>query len=497
MMLAHSSLARSTVVVGGGLAGLSAAIEAAQLGAAVTVLEKEARAGGNSAKASSGMNAAPSLVQTQLGIADSVDAFVADTLTAGKHKADPQLVSILAQQSVDAWKFLERYGIVLDEVSQCGGHSVPRTHREKELDGKPKAVGWDIMRALQMHVSTLSPNETMDSTATSPNFEPNTIKVITGAKATKLLGEKGKRVTGVQFDYATTGTCHQMIADSVILATGGYAADSAGPSSLIQTYTPQHARLATTNGPWATGDGVKLGMEFGALAADLDQVQIHPTGFVDPKDPGANVKILAPESLRAYGALLIDLKTSSRFVNELTTRDAVSQAILGLLPENKDKTSPTTTPSTVLMIMNQHVVSSYGEAAIGFYQKRGLVARFETLAALANQYGLDPKTLQAEVCINEEETVSKDRFGKSTIPTLFKPDEVIYAALITPVRHYTMGGLRITSEAQAMTEAHEPIANLFCCGEVSCGVDGWNRLAGNSLLSSVVFGRIAGMASMK
>ncbi|KAJ3008996.1 UNVERIFIED_CONTAM: hypothetical protein HDU68_002874 [Siphonaria sp. JEL0065] len=495
----QSHLVRSTVVIGGGLAGLSAAIEAAHLGAAVTVLEKEARTGGNSAKASSGMNVSPSTIQSTLGINDSVDKFVTDTLAAGKHKADPVLVSILAQQSVDAWKFLERHGILLDEVSMCGGHSVPRTHREKEVDGKPKAVGWDIMRALQTHVSSLSPN----ASATQPtlrNNEPNTIKVITGARATKLVGEKGRRVTGVLFDYATTGTCHELIADSVILATGGYAADTAskdGGESLIQEYAPQYVKLATTNGPWATGDGVKLGMEFGAVAADLDQVQIHPTGFVDPKDPDAAVKILAPESLRAYGALLVDLKTSKRFVNELTTRDAVSQAILGLNPENNRKKDggnavTMTTPTTVLMLMNQFVVSSYGAAAIGFYQKRGLVNKFESLQQLAEHYGLDAVVLEQQVC-----NQGKDVFGKTTIPTQFQANEDIYAALITPVRHYTMGGLRITSSAQAITAAHEPIANLYCCGEVSCGVDGWNRLAGNSLLSSVVFGRIAGVNAVE
>ncbi|KAJ3072301.1 hypothetical protein HDU98_003857 [Podochytrium sp. JEL0797] len=486
--LAHT--ARTVVVIGGGLAGLSAAIQAASCGAAVTVLEKEARTGGNSAKASSGMNVALSPVQASLGIADSVAKFAADTLKAGKHKADPKLVNILAEQSVDAWSFLRGFGIELDEVSQCGGHTFPRTHREKELDGKPKAVGWDIMQALQTHVNTLTPITTY--TLPTPNTESNTIRVITGAKVTKLVGEHARKVTGVQFDHAASATCHEMLVDNVILATGGYAADT---DDLVKQHTPQYVNLATTNGKWATGDGVKLGLEFGALAADLDQVQIHPTGFVDPKDLTAMTKILAPESLRAYGSLLIDTTTSTRFVNELTTRDAVSQAMIHLSPENNNSSSSAFAPPTsILMVMNEFVVNSYGAGAVGFYQKRGLVSKFENLAALAEHYGLDLEVLEREVCVDESAPLP-DRFGKAKIPTYFRANEVFYTALVTPVRHYTMGGLRITEQAQAMTAAHAPIANLFCCGEVSCGVDGYNRLAGNSLLSSVVYGRIAGKSS--
>ncbi|KAJ3296254.1 hypothetical protein HDU79_007150 [Rhizoclosmatium sp. JEL0117] len=488
-MISSATLStRSTVIVGGGLAGLSAAIEAARCGAAVTVLDKEVRLGGNSAKASSGMNAAPTQAQRNLSIADSLELFQQDTLAAGKHKNDPKLVQILATQSADALAFIESFGVTLDQVSQCGGHSAPRTHRETEVDGKPKAVGWDIMKALQTYIATLAPStSTSDSSYATANQVPNTIKVITDARVTELLGDRGIRVTGLQFDHASK--CHLMHADSVILATGGYAADT---NALIQQYAPQYAKLATTNGPWATGDGVKLGMEFGAKVQDLGQVQIHPTGFVDPKDVGAAVKILAPESLRAYGALLIDTQTSSRFVNELSTRDAVSTAMLNLSSSNKKSDSGTLeTPPPILMLMNRFVVESYGEAAIGFYVKRGLVQKFESLKKAAEAYSLDSLKLKREVVTVEV----PDRFGKSHIPVHFTGDEVIYAALVTPVRHYTMGGLKISAEAQAMTEAHEPIANLFVCGEAASGLDGWNRLAGNSLLGSVIFGRIAGRSS--
>lgn len=79
------------------------------------------------------------------------------------------------------------------------------------------------------------------------------------------------------------------------------------------------ARLATTNGAWATGDGVKLGLAIGAGSVDLDQVQLHPTGLVDPKDPTNPSKFLAPEALRGAGGILLN-QDGDRFVDELSTR---------------------------------------------------------------------------------------------------------------------------------------------------------------------------------
>ncbi|KAJ3117577.1 NADH-cytochrome b5 reductase [Physocladia obscura] len=506
------SLSKTTIIVGGGLAGLSAAIESAKCGAAVTILEKESRLGGNSAKASSGlssvevfliiflsnafigMNAVSTVLQRQYGINDSVSLFIQDTMKAGKQTNDPELVKILGEKSADAYNFIEQLGVKLNDVSQCGGHSVPRTHREKETDGKPKAVGWDIMKSLQDHItSCFSPKTTVPETLANEQY--GTIKVITGMRATKILGEHGRRASGVRVDNLQNAQCFDLFANSIVLATGGYAADTMDEKSLINMYTPQYAKLATTNGLWATGDGIRLGVDFGALAADLDKVQIHPTGFVDPKDLNANVKILAPESLRAYGSLLIDMKTSSRFVNELTTRDAVSAAMFATVHENAnlDPNSSLLHPPVCLLLMNNNIVENYGKAAIGFYQKRGLVSEFPGLYQAAQSFGLNYSILESEVCIGKNPDA--DRFGKETIPTYFSANETFYAALVTPVRHYTMGGLRINSSGHILNEFGNPIEGLYGCGEVSCGVDGFNRLAGNSLLGSVVFGRIAGFAT--
>ena len=96
--------------------------------------------------------------------------------------------------------------------------------------------------------------------------------------------------------------------------------------SLLWKVRPDLRGLPTTNGPWADGGGLKLAVAAGAATVDLEQVQVHPTGFVDPKDPDNQTKFLAPEALRGCGGILLNQK-GNRFVDELDLRDAVTEAI--------------------------------------------------------------------------------------------------------------------------------------------------------------------------
>lgn len=123
---------------------------------------------------------------------------------------------------------------------------------------------------------------------------------------------------------------------AVILATGGYAADFT-PDSLLKKHRPEYYDLVslrsnashqadlkpTTNGSHCEGDGHKMAMRIGARGIDLEKVQVHPTGLVDPKDPDAKVKFLAAEALRGVGGLLLD-RDGNRFVDELQHRDYVT-----------------------------------------------------------------------------------------------------------------------------------------------------------------------------
>lgn len=132
----------------------------------------------------------------------------------------------------------------------------------------------------------------------------------------------GDAVVGVE--YSHDGVTKKAYGP-VILATGGYAADFTS-DSLLKKYRPELWDLPTTNGDHCTGDGQKLAMDIGAHGIDLEKVQVHPTGLVDPNEPEAKVKFLAAEALRGVGGLLLD-NEGNRFVDELQTRDYVTGKI--------------------------------------------------------------------------------------------------------------------------------------------------------------------------
>ena len=151
---------------------------------------------------------------------------------------------------------------------------------------------------------------------------PERVKILKKARVTKLLKDETGAVTGVE--YQLSGKTESAYGP-VILATGGYAADFT-ENSLLKQHRPEYWNLPTTNGEHCTGDGQKIAMAIGASAVDLEKVQVHPTGLVDPKEPDAKVKFLAAEALRGVGGLLLD-NSGKRFVDELQHRDYVTGKI--------------------------------------------------------------------------------------------------------------------------------------------------------------------------
>lgn len=108
----------------------------------------------------------------------------------------------------------------------------------------------------------------------------------------------------------------------VILATGGYGADFT-KDSLLMKYRPDLFSLPTTNGDHCRGDGIKMAVEAGGDTVDMERVQVHPTGLVEPGKEDAKVKWLAAEALRGVGAILLD-GNGNRFVDELGRREHVT-----------------------------------------------------------------------------------------------------------------------------------------------------------------------------
>lgn len=168
-------------------------------------------------------------------------------------------------------------------------------------------------------VITYAQMERLEDLAVS---NPERVAIKKKARVVNLLKDEQGAVIGV--NYTHNGKSETAYGP-VVLATGGYAADFT-EDSLLKKHKPEYYNLPTTNGDHCTGDGQKMALAIGASAIDLEKVQVHPTGLVDPNEPEAKVKFLAAEALRGVGGLLLD-NQGKRFVDELQHRDYVTGKI--------------------------------------------------------------------------------------------------------------------------------------------------------------------------
>ncbi|CEP09316.1 hypothetical protein [Parasitella parasitica] len=484
----------TVIVVGGGLAGLTAAVEAHNQGnTKVILIDKEKNIGGNSMKATSGINAVEPLNK------DSREDFIQDTLKSGAGISREDLVTKLVDESRPALDWLVKESTVdgvpsldLSVVSRCGGHSHGRTHRCPAQNGRPVPVGWKLVDTLKKRFTS---------------FDDAEAQVITNARVVDLITENNA-VVGVRVvkkDPETEQETNEAIkADAVILTSGGFAGQTGkhlpdGQSTLLSEFAPQLVHTATTNGPWAAGEGVRLGLAVGAGMRDMDQVQVHPTGFVDPANPVAPTKFLAPEALRAYGGILLNGE-GKRFTDELTLRDQVTAAIYRqsrTVHSRPNSLMSKTLPekyASAYMVMTDDAVEGFGKSTLGFYASKGFFTQAEGIENLAKVLDVDTQQLEQEfkdydAHVGQEK---RDRTGKTFFPGPVSGPTTYWVGLITPVVHYTMGGLDMNTDAAILTETNKAIPGLYGAGEVTGGVHGHNRLAGNSLLECVVFGRTAG-----
>jgi len=475
----------TAIVLGGGLSGMAAANTVMENGGKVVLLDKSAFCGGNSTKATSGINGANTKTQRNLGIEDSIELFTNDCLKGGAKK--PELVKVLAENSgPDCDWLMDVFGLDLSLVARLGGHSAPRTHR-----GKERFPGMTITYALIQMVEKIA-EKTNGSVA----------KVVTKAKASSLIFEGGK-VVGVNYEK---GGQKLKEMGPVIIATGGFGADFS-QDSLLAKYRPDLMHLPTSNGEHCTGDGIKMGEAIGARTIDLEWVQVHPTGLVNPKDPDAKVKFLAAEALRGVGGLIFDAD-GNRFANELGRRDYVT----GEMWKNK---------APFRLCLNK----AASEEIIWHckhYTGRGVMKFYESGSALAKDLGVPVERMAAahevhyQAALKQEKdpeggpfpaypsgktwdepsgkTGSGKKFFHNIIPGSQFASEPFYVAIITPIIHYCMGGLEITTSSEVLGANGRPIPGLYAAGEVMGGVHGNNRLGGNSLLDCVVYGRVAGKA---
>lgn len=490
-----STVDADVVVVGAGGAGMTAAITAAAEGKSVVVLESQSMVGGNSVRATGGMNAAKTVYQDEnefgesagvektlktaaekyadnetitalaktvseqwaayqanpTGYFDSVELMELDTMIGGKGINDPELVETLCANSADAIDWLDEHGITLHNVSSFGGASVKRIHRPVNAEGKTVSVGSYMIPLLQENCEKAGVKMMLDTTATEILTDANGAAV--GVKAT---GASGETVT--------------VNAKAVVLATGGFGANL----DMVVKYKPELKGFMTTNAPGIQGQGIEMAQAIGAATVDMDQIQIHPT-------VEANTAALITEGLRGDGAILIN-EEGKRFIDEVGTRDVVSAAEIAQ------------TGSYSWLVVDQAMVDA--SSVIQGYIKKGYTVTGATYEELGKAMGVDAAAFAEtmEKWNGYVEAKNDPDFGRTSFAN--KLDTAPYYAIkVTAGVHHTMGGLKINANTEVLNEKGEVIPGLFAAGEVTGGVHGANRLGGNAVADFTVFGRIAGAAA--
>ena len=456
LALAFSSMAQSEtpestdlVIIGAGGAGMSAAIEAHNQGAKVILLEKMPFAGGNTARAEAGLNAAGTSYQKAKGIQDSPELFFQDTMKGGRNINNPDLVRTLSERAKDSVQFLKDNGAELADLTRTGGASVDRTHRP--AGGEP--AGSFIATALIKKVKALN------------------IDLRTNTSATEIVQNDKGAVTGIKAK-GKDGKEFALNAKKVMITSGGFGANF----DMIKQYDPKLANFKTTNAPGSLGEGVKMAEKINAKLVDMEYIQIHPSTV-----PGKG--ILITEAVRGDGAILIN-EEGKRFINELQTRDVVSQSILKQPGAH------------AYLIFNDDLVKQ--NKTINSYFKQKLVAEGDTPEALATAIKVDSKQLPLTLkTYTGYAKANKDtEFGRDSFKQALDTGKY-YAIEVTPGIHHTMGGIAINTKAQVVNKDGKVIPNLFAAGEAAGGVHGANRLGGNSLADIVTFGRIGADEAVK
>ncbi|MGX7031546.1 flavocytochrome c [Vagococcus zengguangii] len=432
------------VIIGAGGGGMAAAIEAKEKGLEPVIFEKMPVAGGNTIKASAGMNASETKFQKEAGIVDKNETFFEDTMKGGKETNDEALVHYLVDHSASAIDWLDSMGITLSNITTTGGMSVERTHRP--ADGS--AVGQYLVSGLLR------------------NIEEREIPLYTYSDVKEITMADGK-VSGVDV-LLNNEEEKEIKADAVVIATGGFGANF----DMLTSYNESLGKFVTTNQEGSTGDGIKMAQADGAEVVDMAEIQIHPTVEQD-------TAMLITEAVRGEGAILVS-DQGTRFVNEMETRDNVSAAILELEQ-----------PSAYL-IFDSGVKERV--TAIDFYEEAGLTTSANTVKELADKIKVDASALEATVADwNKSVSDGKDTtFGRETgmKHDLSKPD--YYAIKIAPGIHHTMGGLKINTKTEVLDKEGKAIPGMFAAGEVTGGIHGKNRIGGNAVADIIIFGRQAG-----
>lgn len=510
---AVEELQTDVVVVGAGGAGLTAASKVLQAGKNAIIVEKFPAVGGNTVRAGGPMNAADPEWQNKFAAlpgekhtlkeiteidestidAEYLDDFRAlkvqindylkenedkkaylfdsillhriQTYLGGKRTdlngnkiyGQYDLVKELTDHALESFKWLESIGVEFDktEVTMPVGALWRRGH--KPLG----SLGFAYIKTLKKYVEDHGGQIMTETTVKSLIIEDGVVKGLVAK------GPNNKKII--------------IRANAVVLASGGFAANTKMLQKYNTYWTAIDDDIQTTNSPAMTGDGIELGTSAGAELVGMGFSQMMPVSDPDTGELFSGLQVPPANFVMAN-------QKGKRFVNEYGSRDELTQAAIDngslfyLIADDKIKeTAYNTTQESI----DQQV-------------KNGTLFRADTIEDLAKEINVEPtvleKTVQdynSYVDAGEDPEFHKNAFGLKVLVAPF------YATPRKPATHHTMGGLKIDTEAHVINTDGDIIDGLYAAGEVAGGIHAGNRLGGNSLSDIFTFGRIAATNALK
>lgn len=446
------------IVLGGGGAGLTAAIEAAQNGASVILVEKMTMVGGNTLISGGEMAAPGNWLQEKESIEDSKEQFYQDILKGGDNENDPELVRVLADNATtDAEWLRDEIGVTFEDYMLFfGGHSVKRSLVPKD------ASGVELIQKL--------------------SAKAEEVGVIThlNTAATELVQEDGK-VVAVKANFDGKEITYKA-ANGVILATGGFGSNL---DMRVKYNEEMDEKILSTNSVGSTGDGITMAEKLGAQLVDMEYIQTYPT--CDPETG----TLLYVGDVRLEGRSILVNKEGKRFVEELERRDVISKATVAQTDNVSymfwDEAS-----------MEASKVNVKHKKEYDNLIERGILVKADTIEDAAAHFGIDAEELKKTVAnYNEYSANGKDlEFNKRGELVAFT-DGPYYIMKSRPAIHHTMGGIKINTNAEVLNTAGEVIDGLYAAGEVTGDIHGTNRLGSDAIADITVFGRVAGRNAAK
>lgn len=509
----HEDQICDVAIIGGGGAGLAAAISASENGAKVIVIEKNGEVGGDTLVCGAIYNAPNEELQKNISMTkikeeviekalndipvnddhkdlinevknqleeykksgrsdvfDSKEWFALQTFNGGDKKSNLNLVKALCYNSFDGLKWIKNIGVeFFDFISQGAGSLWERTH----TNIAPMGTGF-----ISNYLETIENDEN--------------ITILTNTTAISVNQNESGKVDSVSCKDKYGNEFKVNVNKSVVIATGGFSANK----EMLDLYNVKGASkwedidlksLPTTNRKTVSnGSGIELASKAEADTVDMSEIQLLYLG----NPINGELTKYPPRCVNGTDQVIFINKNGERFTNEGGRRDDICMAILN-------------EPDKIFYILESgdgdkyvDIYSDEFKSADGFsfdyLEENGYICVGKTLEELAEKLDMDLATLQKTIDeFNECVDGKEDKFGRTLFSTKLENGPFVATKRQVSV-HHTMGGIKIDENCRVLDKEGNIIQGLYAAGEVTGGIHGGNRLGGNAVVDTVVFGKKAG-----